>query len=114
MDDNEANKGGIASRIRRRRIVEETIEGVGKVRIRLLTAGELLPTANEPDPVLGTRKLIAMAVVDEKDRSVFASEDDVLSIDIPMLDALGKKVMDVNRLKVADAKKKSPTPPSSP
>jgi hypothetical protein len=103
----------IAERLKKPRIEDREIEGIGKVRIRRLKVREMLEFAEEKDNQRSVRRMIAMCVVDENDQAVFASDEQVLDLDYIVSKALSHASLEINRLNTASAEKNLQAPPSS-
>ena len=95
----------ISDRVKTRRITEEEVEGIGKVRIGRLSAATVL------HPEFTMRQGVLSCVLDEDGKPIFADEAALLELDWEVFRALSAKVAEVNRLDVVAAAKNSEAPP---
>ena len=97
----------IAEKLKRPVIVDREIPDVGGVRVRRMTAANMLELSNRPAGRETSAWLLKISVVDEHGRPVYASDEEVWATDNQTLEALTKFVMEVNRLIAKDAESNS-------
>jgi hypothetical protein len=103
----------VAQRRQRRTVVERDVPGYGTVRFRQVDADQYLEAASAKGTGPWLRALVAASVVDEGDRPVFASADELAGITMEDLRPLSDIATEVNKADLDAAKKNSTTAPPS-
>src|SRR5436305_1509134 len=111
MSDGQGSAGGIVQRLRQCRVVAVADPEAGPVRIRRMSVAEFFRITELP---IDDQKqaLVVACVVDEDDRPVYTSANDLREkCEWVVLQRLIAMTIQVNLLEEKDAEKNSSTPP---